>query len=439
MPAAIPETATDNSGPNRASLVDSMRAAATVLGPSLVKGVMLRRQAMMHLVESFKADQAALDECLRLRDKYGPGPLTLSLPGRPHTLILSGADARAVLEADAGVMSASTDEKRSALGQFEPKAALISEGAARAVRRAANEDVLRPDRETAPDAGPLLAAAEREGSALAQASDGRLSWPLFHEGWARATRATIFGPQAVDDQAIMARLDALRAVGNWAFVMPDMKRRRTAFHKHLARAIQAAPPRSLAGRLMASDVEGDIAPEDQIAHWLFAADAVAMAGFRCLALLASSPDAMAAARAESERGESARPLLRAALCEALRLWPTTPLILRRAKQTLTTANGVIPAGAEVIVFAPLLHRDPSDANANRFAPELWSGGEGPWPYVPFSAGQAGCPARHLVPMLGGAFLAGLLRCADVRLADGASLTPPLPATLDHTALSFEIG
>jgi hypothetical protein len=42
-------------------------------------------------------------------------------------------------------------------------------------------------------------------------------------------------------------------------------------------------------------------------------------------------------------------------------------------------------------------------------------------------------------MLGGAFLAGLLRCADIRLADGASLTTPLPATLDQTALTFEIG
>jgi len=67
------------------------------------------------------------------------------------------------------------------------------------------------------------------------------------------------------------------------------------------------------------------APLEQVPQWLFAFDAAGMASFRALALLVAHPDGLDAARAEIAAAGAARtplPALRAALLEAVRLWPT---------------------------------------------------------------------------------------------------------------------
>ena len=68
-----------------------------------------------------------------------------------------------------------------------------------------------------------------------------------------------------------------------------------------------------------------------------------MSTFRALAVLASLPGHAQAARDEARRHDPELPYLRAAILESVRLWPTTPAILRQrpegdphpATQTLT--------------------------------------------------------------------------------------------------------
>jgi hypothetical protein len=58
----------------------------------------------------------------------------------------------------------------------------------------------------------------------------------------------------------------------------------------------------------------------------------------------------------------------------------------------------------------------------------------------FSDGPAICPARHLVLMLTSAMLAELFAGAEVRLKSHPRFAShrPLPATLNHFALRFDV-
>ena len=125
------------------------------------------------------------------------------------------------------------------------------------------------------------------------------------------------------------------------------------------------------------------------------------------------------------------------MLEAVRLWPTTPMILRET--TEQTSWG--PAGTTVLIFAPFFHRDPDLPYADRFEPDIWldgTAGRNP-ALVPFSAGPAVCPGRDLVQFCASTMLANLLRDHRFEQASGPVLSPdrPLPATLDNFHLRLK--
>ncbi|MBT2248034.1 cytochrome P450 [Arthrobacter sp. BHU FT2] len=109
--------------------------------------------------------------------------------------------------------------------------------------------------------------------------------------------------------------------------------------------------------------------------------------------------------------------LRATVLESLRLWPTTPMILRQTTREVEWDAGTMPANCGVLIFTPYFHRDGRRLpGADRFDPALWldphgqepgrgePGGQEDWAVVPFSAGPVRCPGRHLVLLLTSALL-----------------------------------
>jgi cytochrome P450 len=171
-----------------------------------------------------------------------------------------------------------------------------------------------------------------------------------------------------------------------------------------------------------------------------------MATFRSLGLLASHREQARIVRQEIEsRRGSARqtmPYTRAVVLESLRLWPTTPLLLRETTEETTWSNGMLPAGTGVVIYTPFFHRDSERLPyADRFAPELWNGAEGQqgWPLIPFSEGPAMCPGRHLVLLLAPAVISAILDNVRLKLKGHERLRTEnaLPATLNHYSLRFE--
>ncbi|GHG14033.1 MULTISPECIES: cytochrome P450 [Amycolatopsis] len=422
--------------PEAASVAETLRVALEVALPTLAGGVIKRRPAMMAVAGKLQFDRRAVRLLRRLRDRHHGHPLKLRVPGRSVGLALSGADVKRLLAGAPTPFSPSTVEKRAALGHFQPHGVLISDAAERTARRRFTEAVLQPGRPLHELAAPFARAIAEEAAVLPQSAT--LDWDTFNVTWWCLVRRVVLGSAARDDTTLTDQLERLRLDANWAYAHPKRKQLREEFRRRLAEHLKRAEPGSLAAVIAAEDAAD--AP-DQVAHWLFAFDAAGMATYRTLALLASHPAELERARSELDGLDLTEPhqlsYLRACVLDAVRLWPTTPMILRET--TEETSWG--PAGTTVLIFTPFFHRDPDLPYADRFEPDLWLDGraaENP-ALVPFSAGPAICPGRDLVRFCASTMLANLLREHRYEQASGPVLSPerPLPATLDNFHLKLK--
>lgn len=432
----------------RASVADTLAAARDVVLPTLSKGVIVRRPRVVGLAERMNLDTRAVRRMQALHEAYGDGPLMLRIPGRSHALVLCAEDAWRMLRETPFPFSPDTAEKHAALAHLEPDVSLISEGADRADRRRFNDRALDSDRPVHRMADALLRPVWQEMGVLGVTARARgaLAWDEFITAWYAMVRRIVLGDAARDDHALTDMLRTLRADANWV-VLPGRPRLLRRVHDRLAAHLDRAEPGSLAARIADLPRTGRTAPTHQVAHWLFAFDPGGMASFRALALILAHPEAAARGRAEAMQADGLErlPFLRACILESLRLWPTTPAILRETRTETEWRGAVMPANTSVTLYAPFFHRDDRRFPfADRFHPDLWTGRAdspefpGGLPFVPFSGGPGFCPARNLVPMLGAAALAELLR--TLRLGPPDRLHPgrPMPGVLDNYTIAFPV-
>ncbi len=438
-----------------ASPSDTFAAVSEVLVPPIAKGVIIRRPGVLALAERWDVGTRAVQRMQRLSDGYGPDPLPLAIPGRDMALVLSNDDVRRVLGDTPEPFAAATSEKQAALRHFQPHGVLASHGPERQDRRAFNEQVLGSQLPVHHLAGSLLAKVVEEADVLAEiiGRTGRLRWEDYIEAWMRTVRRVVLGDAARDDHALTDDLASLRAAGNFAFLRPTPKKLRARFFRQLRGHLDRAEPDCLAGVMAETPASEMTRPAEQVPQWLFAYDAAAWASYRALALLGSHPDQAATVRGELPDDPTADPpdteYLRACVLESLRLWPTTPVVLRETTAPTTWRNGTLPEGTSLVIFAPYFHRDDRYLpEAHRFAPEIWTGNTGgpqlgaitddAWPLIPFSAGPAVCPGRNLVLLTTSAMIGTLLTRHDLRLQAPHALDPDrdLPGTLNPFELTF---
>jgi cytochrome P450 len=272
-----------------------------------------------------------------------------------------------------------------------------------------------------------------------------LTWAAFTEAWYCAVRRIVLGERARDDRELTEMLARLRAAANWVYVLPARRTLRARYHARLNAYLARAEPGSLAAMIAAVN-DPNAAPADQVTQWLFAFDGAGIGVFRALALLLTHAEAARPAAAEIEgwkAGHPDLPFLRASFVEALRLWPTTPAILREAAQDTSLGGASVQQGTGIIVYAPFFHRDNERlTNADRFDPNQWlyKDPAAAAPFVPFSAGPAACPGRHLASLIAGGWLAALLDGERLAVIAPADVRPdaPLPGTLDHFSIRFRV-
>jgi cytochrome P450 len=430
----------------RLSPRDAAATVADVVAPLVARGLVARRRRVLAALDAIDADRRAVRRMQRLRARYGPGPVVLPAPRREIALVLSPADVRRVLAETPEPFSPATLEKRAALARFQPHGVLISTGAARVERRGFVERVLEPD-DVHRLAGAVAGVAEQEGERLARAAvvTGTLAWDGFARAWWRIARRIVLGDAAREDAAVTDLLAALRRDANWGYLRPRRDALRDRFLGRVEEYVAQAEADSLAALVAATPAPVDAFPAEQVPHWLFAFDAAGMATFRALALLDAHPPALRRAVSESASdGGASRllPFLRACILESVRLWPTTPAVLRDTTADTAWEGGVLRAGAALVIVAPYFHRDARRGpEADRFAPELWDdvAAAEAWPLIPFSAGPAACPGRNLVLRTTSCLLAALLGRLRLRQAHSRPLRAdrPLPGTLSPFRLCYD--
>lgn len=449
VPSASAEASTTARSASRhsvLSVLDTLQFIWVVIFPTWAKGILLRRPRVMRLAETWQFDHKAIRFMQRLRGKYGDAALLLRIPGRRYVVPLSVKDVRYVLDSASTSFTPASREKCAALAHFEPNVSLITRGPERPMRRRFNEELLESDRPVHRLWADFNAIIREETAPLVQLlSNGTpLTWPMFTEAWFAAVRRIVLGNGARNERALTESLFRLRGYANWVYLRRVRSAERARYYSRLAALVAVADANSLAGLMRRRRPPDGEQPLHQLTHWLFAFDAGASTTFSALALFASHPEEMRRAAADLDAWRSGRPdlpQLRAGFLDAVRLWPTTPLILREVTET-TQWGAAVPKGTGVILFAPFFHRDDERvALANRFAPGPWRLG-GPveaLPFVPFSAGPAACPGRHLISLIGAAWIAALFEAGGLTILRPCHLGPdrPLPATFDYFSLVLQ--
>lgn len=431
----------------RASVGETAQIVRDILGPMVAKGPIRRRPKVMALSQRFDLERRGVRQMQALVEKYGPGPLQFSAFGVNMALVLDPGDVHRVLDETPEPFATTELLKRHALEHFEPRVSLISHGAERAERRAFNDAALGTDHPIHRMAAEMLPAVREEADTLLEQigfQGGMLRWDGFNRAWFRMVRRVVLGDAARDDNELIEMIEALRSRGNWAFLKPLDRGTRARFLGRLKSLLERAEPGSLAAYMQGIS-QDEVEPVDQVPQWLFAFDPAGTAAWGALALLASCPRRLTAVRAQKQEQQAQQaallPELRHAVLDTLRLWPTTPLILRETTREVEFGPGVMPAKTSVLIFAPYFHRDDRHLEyAHRFTPKLWDERRtaGQWPLVPFSDGTAICPGRHLVLLLASHFMARLINGHQFELAKPDLDPGNVPSVLNTYGVEFRI-
>jgi cytochrome P450 len=121
------------------------------------------------------------------------------------------------------------------------------------------------------------------------------------------------------------------------------------------------------------------------------------------------------------------PYLQAVVKETFRLHPAVPLLLpRKAGAEVEVRGFTVPKGAQVLVNAWAIGRDPSIwENPNSFMPERFLGSEievrdRTFQVIPFGGGRRICPGFPLAIRMVHLMLGSLIHSFDWKLEDGVT-------------------
>jgi cytochrome P450 len=427
-----------------ASLKDSTRVVLVGLLPALVRGLFSPRPQAMKLLTSLNTDGKAVRTLAEIRRKY-PGQGARLLGGR--LVVLWGEDAmREVLDQSADAFASDSGAKGKGMSHFQPDALTLSRGEEWRERRAFNEAVLATKERTHPDGARFLEVVADEVDRMRLF--GKLRWKDFERLFDHITLRVIFGDRARDDQELTELLESLMGEANRLVGLSETDEYHE-FYGLLERQLIDPEPGSLVARFAEAPHGDRTRIVQQIPHWMFAMrDTLGANTYRALALAVSDPEVERRAREELAGADLSDPsavdgfsYLEGVLEEAMRLWPTVPLVARETTRETTLAGERIEEGTQVMILNTFNHRDPDQVEgADRLQPERWQdGARGSYRFNHLSNGSQYCPGIPLVLLLGKAVIGRLLEGHELILRE-PELEPgePLPHMLDFFSIVFDV-
>lgn len=424
-----------------ASLWENLGFNLGTVIPIALQGTFTRRRFWVTLWGKILSDPGSVRRIHRMRRKYASDYLFVRLGTTRTLLVLDPDGIGRVLDRSPDVYGPPAP-KREGMAHFQPDAVTVSVDGAWQERRRFNAEVLDASESPHHMGQGFLRVVREEINARPPRT-----WDDFDRLFARITRRVIFGSAARDDTTVTDLLRTLMRESNSSRGRKRQSASFEPFYDRIRHYLEAAEPGSLAA------LSGEVpsGPETRVAgqipHWMFAMwETLGTNTARALALIVAHPEASARVRAELAGGDvtTARGVERLAylggcLQEAMRLWPTTPMLLRETLAGDTLGDAPIPAGTQVLILNSFNHRDRDRvAHPDTFAPESWADGSPSPLFNHLSNGPQDCVGRHLAVFLGKAVLATLLDRFDYRLLR-PRLDPgkPLPYSYNYFKLRFE--
>jgi cytochrome P450 len=423
-----------------ASLPDSLRVVFVGLLPSVLRGLFSPRPRAMKLLTTLRTDERMARRLAEIRRQH-PGQGVALLGGR--IVVLWGPAAiKEVLDQSADVYASDSGAKAKGMCHFQPDALTLSRGEDWRDRRAFNESVLATSERMHPLAERFLAAVDDEVTRLRIGPN--LEWQDFEELFDHITLRVIFGDRSRGERELTERLEKLMGQAN-RLVGLSKSDDYYEFYGALERKLRDPEPGSLLSRYAEAPQTDRTRVAHQIPHWIFAMrDTLGANVYRALALIVSQPEAERRVREELDDADLTDPgavdglrYLEGCLQEAMRLWPTVPLLARETTRDATLGGRKLDEGTQVMMLNAFNHRDPEQPDTNRLEPERWAKGERDYRFNHLSNGTQDCPGGSLVLLLGKAVLARMLDEYKLDLLEPK--LPPggeLPHMLDFFAIRF---
>jgi cytochrome P450 len=424
-----------------ASLGESLRFVASGLLPSLVRGLFSPRPRMMRWLTAMNSDGRAIRVVSGIRDNH-PGQGARLLGGR--LVVLWGDNAiREVLDRSADAYGSDAGAKGKGMSHFQPAAATLSRGEDWRDRRTFNESVLATSEKAHPMAERFLVVVADEVSRMRVGSS--LEWSAWEELFDHVTLRVIFGDRAREDQELTGRLEKLMGEAN-RIVGLGASDDFYEFYAELERLLRDPEPGSLLARFADAPHTDRTRMVHQIPHWMFAMrDTLGANAYRTLAAIVADPAVERRVREELANADLSDPAavvglsyLEGCMQEAMRLWPTTPLLIRETTRETTLGGETLDEGTQVIIPNTFNHRDARHVpEADGFRPERWADAPREYRFNHLSNGSQDCPGGPMVLLLGKAAVAGTLDRYRLRLQE-PGLVPgrPLPHMLDFFSVRF---
>lgn len=417
-----------------ATTSESVRFTALVALPNLAEGLFSRRPNVAAALNHLGVARRAHRLLSALHRRYGDGPIWVNVAGKPTLLVFGPDQIRFVLSHAPEPFASDPEPKLSGMNKFQPHALTISRGDHWSDRRRFTEAVLAHATGNGAIANHCDIVADEE----ARAMPDDLDWPQFHSAIQRIARRIILGDNATDDELITVQLVTLMAKAN-----PPGKGDPKLFNTFLSalnRYVCAAEAHSLVGQIAAAPTSDITYPIHQVIHWMFAmGDTLAINLWRCLALLATRPEVLLQAQNGIDE-HRAHDYLAGCLSEAMRLWPSTPVLARTLTRATDWDGGTVPQGTQIMIVNTFNHRDTNRwPEADHFNPDAWTRQpvNASWSFNFFSHGPQGCPGADLALRLGATVLTALLGERSPASTSAKLNRPqPLPPTLDHSRINI---
>lgn len=425
------------------SLHESLAYNLAHVLPSFLRGIFTRNHFWYMLWSRFHPDPLGLRFFSALRQKYKSDYLYLYMLNNKSLLVLDRAGIRHVLD-NSPAIYADGKLKRKGMSHFQPHALTISRGEEWAERRKFNEAVLNTGHYVHAYADSFLETIQQE-LAAPELSSSDLQWDDFAALFERITAQILFGKgeSATHVTQPLNRMmhESNRVVGLRPSPYAD------DLFQHIRQFLANPRQHSLAYLSKVTPSTPQTRVEHQLPHWLFAMkDTLAENVVPALALIVSHPQVeekvrqeMASANLSTPQGIASLHVLEACIQEAMRLWPTTPLLVRESVVADTLEGITIAPGTQVVILTSFTHRDTqTQSDANTFSPHLWLNGQGDGSFYHFSNGPQKCAGKELALFVAKAVLATMLNNGHYRLiAPALQASGPIPQTFNPFIAKFQ--
>ena len=423
---------------------DTLRFNLGQTAPQLVRGTFTPRPRAASFLARRLSDPQGIGLVTELRQRYQSDWLWLTMAGKRSLLVLDVEGIREILDGSPDPYGPPALKVRG-MSHFQPGAVTISTGDDWRRRRAFNDEVLGGGTRIPPGAAGMLRAVGRAFDGVADGRGRTMTWTDMVAAFRSMTGEIVFGGE-VDAEAVLSDLDLLMRRANRIVQKPDPEAL-ARFQSAIRERVGAKAAGGLAAASCPHMDAGDSLPVvGQIPHWIFAMKGtLALNCAYATALIAANREAQQRVRDAVADADLSDPgtvdgldYLEGCLREAMRLWPTTPLIVRAARRDTVLLGHPIAAGEQVIIHNGFNHRHPEAVDdPHAFRPERWTPGVEDYRFNALSNGPQACAGREIVYFVGKAVLARIFRAHEWTLT-GPELRggARVPHALDHTALAL---